>query len=337
MTNPETDDLVQNVINNENIGWKNTTMVDCVSDSPENQSIGGVIAVGNTFDYTKSFYLELIKEDLETGKPIYEESEVTLKLDDVLYQAWVRGGKTAERLNNTLDEKIKLVKDNNVFLKDLELNANETGTLYIKFNFLTKEITDKTKYVYHVIQRETGTNKIIGGETYVIKKQARPIFIADAGGTKYVDKNEPITISAAQISESVVYNWYDADGNFIASGKDLNIATEVAQKYKLEVIAADGFKDYSEVEVKLKPNTLSTISPNPAINTVNVAYKLNDVSSAYLMIIGGYGTTGDSNNYILDLDSSGTNIDLSYYSSGFYTVALVCDGQIVDAKTLVKE
>ena len=55
------------------------------------------------------------------------------------------------------------------------------------------------------------------------------------------------------------------------------------------------------------------------------------------MIIGGYGTTGDSNNYILDLDSSGTNVDLSYYSSGFYTVALVCDGQIVDAKTLVKE
>jgi hypothetical protein len=337
MTNPETDDLVQNVINNENIGWKNTTMVDCVSDIPENQSIGGVIAVGNTFDYTKSFYLELIKEDLETGKPIYEESEVSLKLDDVLYQAWVRGGKTAERLNNTLDEKIKLVKDNNVFLKDLELNANETGTLYIKFNFLTKEITDKTKYVYHVIQRETGTNKIIGGETYVIKKQARPIFIADAGGTKYVDKNEPITISAAQISESAVYNWYDADGNFITSGKDLNIATEVAQKYKLEVIAADGFKDYTEVEVKLNPNTLGAISPNPVVNSANITYKINEANSAYLMILGGYGTTGDSNNYILDIDSSVINIDLSYYSSGFYTVALVCDGQIVDAKTLVKE
>jgi hypothetical protein len=336
-TGTETDDLVQNLINNENIALKNVTVVDLANDNPEEQTIGGVIAVGNTFDTPKSFYLELVKEDLETGKPIYDEAEVSLKLDETLYQAWVRGGKTAERLDNTLDDKMKLVKDNNVFLKDLELNPNETGTLYVKFNFLTKEITDKSKYMYHVIQRETGTNKIIGGQTYVIKKQQRPLFTADAGGTKYVDKNEPITISAAQISESAVYNWYDADGNFITSGKDLNIATEVAQKYKLEVIAADGFKDYTEVEVKLNPNTLVAISPNPVVNSANITYKINEASSAYLMILGGYGTTGDSNNYILDIDSSGINIDLSYYSSGFYTVALVCDGQIVDAKTLVKE
>jgi hypothetical protein len=336
-TGTETDDLVQNLINNENIALKNVTVVDLANDNPEEQTIGGVIAVGNTFDTPKSFYLELVKEDLETGKPIYDEAEVSLKLDETLYQAWVRGGKTAERLDNTLDDKMKLVKDNNVFLKDLELSPNETGTLYVKFNFLTKEITDKSKYMYHVIQRETGTNKIIGGQTYVIKKQQRPLFTADAGGTKYVDKNEPITISAAQISESAVYNWYDADGNFITSGKDLNIATEIAQKYKLEVIAADGFKDYTEVEVKLNPNTLGTISPNPVVNSANITYKINEASSAYLMILGGYGTTGDSNNYILDIDSSGINIDLSYYSSGFYTVALVCDGQIVDAKTLVKE
>lgn len=337
MVNPETDDLVQNVISNENIGWKNVTMVDCVSDNPETQSIGGVIAVGNTFNTPKSFYLELIKEDLETGKPIYDEAEVSLKLDEVLYQAWVRGGKTAERLDNTLDDKVKLIKENNVFLKDLELNANETGTLYLKFNFLTKEITEKTKYVYHVIQKETGTGKIIGGETFVVKKQERPIFTADAGGTKYVDKNEAITISASQISEPAIYNWYDSDGNLISTGKDLDIATQIAQKFKLEVVTADGFKDYTEVEVKLKPNTLGTISPNPAINTVNISYKLNEVSSAYLMVLGNYGTTGTSNNYILDLNSAETNIDLSNYLQGFYTVALICDGQIVDAKMLVKQ
>ena len=337
MVNPETDDLVQNVVNNDNIAWKNVTMVDCVADNPEMQSIGGVIAVGNTFDTPKSFYLELIKEDLETGKPIYEEAEVSLKLDDVLYQAWVRGGKTSERLDNTLEEKIKLIKDNNVFLKDLELNANETGTLYLKFNFLTKEITDKSKYVYHVIQRETGTNKIIGGETYIIKKQARPLFTADAGGTKYVDKNEPITISAAQINEQAIYNWYDSEGNLVFTGKDLSISTDVAQKFKLEVITADGFKDYTDVDVKLKPNTLGTISPNPVVDNVTIAYKLNEVSSAYLMIVGSYGTTGTSSNYILDLNSSETNIDLSNYSNGLYTVALVCNGQIVDAKNLLKQ
>jgi hypothetical protein len=32
-----------------------------------------------------------------------------------------------------------------------------------------------------------------------------------------------------------------------------------------------------------------------------------------------------------------TNIDISNYPTGFYTVALVVNGQIVDAKTLIKQ
>ena len=66
-------------------------------------------------------------------------------------------------------------------------------------------------------------------------------------------------------------------------------------------------------------------------------YKLNGVSSAYLMIIGQYGTNGTSNNYVLNTTSSQTTINLSNSTNGFYTVALVCNGQIVDAKTLLKQ
>ncbi|WP_293872050.1 S8 family serine peptidase [Flavobacterium sp.] len=50
-----------------------------------------------------------------------------------------------------------------------------------------------------------------------------------------------------------------------------------------------------------------------------------------------YSPNGTSNNYILDINSANTNIDISNYQSGFYTVALVCNGQIVDAKTLIKQ
>jgi hypothetical protein len=332
----DTEDFIENLMNNDKIALKNVTLVDVTSNNPEEQTIGGVIAVGNSFNSPKSFYLELIKEDLETGKPIYDEAEVSLKLDEILYQAWVRGGKTAERIDNTLDEKVKLIKDNNVFLRDLELNPFETGTLYLKFNFLTKEITDKARYVYHIIQRETSTGRIIGGQTYVIKKEQKPLFVADAGGTKYVDKNEPITITAEQINDAAAYNWYDENGTLIASSREINIATEIAQKFKLEVIRTDGFKDYTEVEVKLNPNALYAISPNPASDIATVSYKINEASSAYLMVIGSYGTTGDSNNYIVDINASEVNINLSNYPNGFYTVALICDGQIVDAKILYK-
>ena len=55
------------------------------------------------------------------------------------------------------------------------------------------------------------------------------------------------------------------------------------------------------------------------------------------MIIGYYGSNGTSNNYILDLNSSETNLDVSNYPCGFFTVALVVNGEIIDAKTLIKE
>lgn len=329
----ETNGLYANVQNNNNIAWKNVTIVDLLANRTN-----GVIAVGNPFDEPRTFFLELVKEDLETGKPIYDEAEVTLKMDETLFNAWERGGKIAQQIEGTLEEEKKIVKGNNVIIDNIAFNGNEMGILNINFNFLTQELTEKTRFAYHVIQKDAVTGQIIGGETYIIKKDSRDIFIADAGGDKEVDKNEPITISASQISEPAIYNWYDTNGNLVFTGKDLTIATQVATKYKLEVIAtADGFKDYSEVEVNLKPSVLNTIAPNPATNNVTIGYKLNETGSAYLMIIGGYGTTGTSNNYILDTNNTETNINISNYPNGFYTVALVCNGQIVDAKTLIKQ
>jgi hypothetical protein len=296
-----------------------------------------VIALKNLSNETQNSYLELVKENNENGKPIYQEAEVSIKMDDILYSAWERGGKLAEQLNSTSDVKKKLVQGNNVILDNISLNPNEIGTLQVSFNFLTKEVTDKNTFIYHVIQRDKATDEIIGGETITILKNQRDIFTADAGESIKVDINEPITISAAQISEPVIYNWYDTNGNLIFSGKDLTIATAAATRYKLEVIAtADGFKDYSEVEVKLNPSELSLIAPNPATNNVTINYKVNETGTAYLMIISSYGTSNSSNNYILNTNSSETNIDISNYPIGFYTVALVCNGQIVDAKTLIK-
>lgn len=111
------------------------------------------------------------------------------------------------------------------------------------------------------------TGNIIGGETYEIKKKTRSLFEAVAPD-KEVDLNQTITISAEDINEPAIYNWYDNDGNLIYQGKDLQIANAVSEKFKLEVIATtDGFKDYKEVEVTLKPSTLENIVPNPAINS----------------------------------------------------------------------
>ena len=55
------------------------------------------------------------------------------------------------------------------------------------------------------------------------------------------------------------------------------------------------------------------------------------------MILGYYENNGTSNNYILDVNSNEIDINISNYPNGFYTVALVIDGNIIDAKTLIKQ
>jgi subtilisin family serine protease len=321
------------VRNNNNQAWKNITVVDLVADRSS-----AMVMIANPSDTSRTFFLELLRPINEGGKPIFEEAEVTLKMDDVLFDAWERGGKQSQLIEDKQEEKSKLVKGDNVVLDNIIFNANEMGLLTLDFNFLTEELTDKDEFTYHIIQKDLNTGEVIGGETFVIRKNYRDIFVADAGDDKEIDKNETITLSAEQINEAALYNWYDTEGNLIYQGKDLTVSTDVTKKYKLEIVAeADGYKDYDEIEIKLKPSIIETISPNPASNQVQVNYKLNAVNSAYLMVIGQYATNGTSNNYVLDLSSNQSIINLSNYSNGYYTFALVCDGEIVDAKNVLKQ
>ena len=266
-----------------------------------------------------------------------EVAEISIKMDNVLFNAWEKGGKKVAFLDNTNEEKRKIVKGNKVVLDHLLFDPNEVGTLKISFNFLTRELTEKSNYTYHIIQKDYFTDEIIGGETFVIKKPVRQPFLADAGETIMTDINQPITIRAQQINEAALYNWYDSNGELIFQGKDLTVSTDIVKKYKLEVIAlTDGFKDYADVEVKLNPSKIESISPNPAVNQIQVNYKVNENTSAYLMVLGYYGGSTTSHNYIIDVNQSNYIINLSEYTQGFYTVALVCSGEIVDAKNFYK-
>jgi subtilisin family serine protease len=334
MTFPEEEAITQNVLNNNNIAWKNTTVVDIIPDTPS--PIGGVVAVGNYFSQQKAFTLELVKENNELGKSIYEEAEVTLEMDDVLYNAWVEGGKVTQNTDSTKIANKKIITANNAVFNNIILDPNEIGTVYITFNFLTKELTNKREFIYHLIQRDAVTNEIIGGETFEVRKKPRDSFAADAGNDEEIDKNETITISAGQINEDAVYNWYDPEGNLIYTGTDLTISPDITIKYRLEITSnIDGFKDYDEVEITVNPYKLESLIPNPASNLVAINYIADGASSAYLMVVNM--NTGSSDNYILDIQQSIINIDVSTYTTGLYNIILVCNGEVQNSKTLIKQ
>ncbi len=336
MTFPETEMLYSNVTNNNNIAQKNVTIVDIVPNTV-GTPIGGVVMVGNIYDEPREYSLEFFPENQEVGKKIFEEAEVSVELDETLMNAWTAGGKIGSDIRLEENNKI-IITGLNAKLDNLKLDSKKQGTLNLEFNFLVKEITIKDHFTYHIMQKDKVSGKVIGGETYEIYKHTRNLFHADAGDIKYTDKNVPLILSAEDINEPATYNWYDSDDNLVFEGINFTVSTEATRKYKLEVIAlSDGYKDYSEVEVKIKPNSIFSIHPNPTTSHSTFIYKINTGNTAYLSVTPLYTSSGTSQNYILDVNETERVIDFSNYSTGTYLITLIANGSVCDSKYIIKQ
>lgn len=316
---------------NNNIASKNVHIDDDLANRPNS----GTVLVGNFLETPKHYTLEFAVPEEEPGKPVYEDAEVSLEMNDVLYEAWTRGGRQSTNLRETRWENKKIVTGNHARLENLIFAPREMGLLNVGFNFLTEEVS-KTEYAFDAIQMETDGDKILGGETYLIRRDPRNLFMAGAGSDKTVNENQMVTIQADTINEPATYNWYDPNGNLIHTGKTLSVSPEITKKYKLEIIAdTDGYKDYDEVEIKVNGPSINGITPNPTSGQVVISYDVQNNSSAYLMVTNS--ATAVSNNYILDVQQSQINIDASSYPIGVYVVTLICDGEMVDSENLLKQ
>jgi hypothetical protein len=321
------------VKNNNNVASKNVTVVDIIPNTP---IIGGVLAVSNHFPTSKTYTLEFFPETGEPGKALYNEAEIAIEMDEVLYQAWSRGNKERSNLKPTSNEKKFIITDSLARFENIQLDPNEYGTAYITFNFLTKELTGKRNYTYHLAQIDASNNETLSGETFSIRKQPRPGFIANAGDDKEIDRSESTTLEATEINEDAIYNWYDVEGNLIYTGTSITVSPQFTQQYKLEVISnLDGLKDYDELQVTVNPYKIESLVPNPATSTVTVNYMVDEAISAYLMVV--HQNSGNTSNYIIDTLENSHTIDLSNFTAGLYSIILVCEGEIQGSKNLVKQ
>ncbi len=329
--------LPDDVYQNNNVSMRNCIVTNYIADMNLDQLsfyIGNPISVDKEIDV-------LFRVPDQTDKPITDVAEVTVQLNKEGWEILREALENIPGIRPKNDYSFSILDQEIVALENIDFPANTRIPVKIRFNFLTKKVDEHHTYRYHVIQKlskphpELG-DRWTGGIHFTINKGLRTLFEADAGIDKEIDKGENVILSAEQINEAAVYNWYDPQGNLIYTGRDLSISPEISNKYKLEVIAdTDGFKDYDEVEVVVNSYHIISISPNPSSDHITVTYNAEGAGSAYLMIIG---TTDfvSSNNYLLDCTQIQTNIDISSYQTGIYTVALVKDGYIVDVKTIMK-
>ena len=336
---PETSNPNIMVRNNNNLAWKNVSIIEVdpndVAEENLKEKITVAVGVSNPSLSQKKYDFEFLAETNESGKTIYDEADIAIEMDSVFYSAWSAGGSQTTSLTNYAVDKKQLVTANNAMLVDVELESQSYATLNLTFNFLVKELTDKRHFKYHLIQKDASTGEVVGGETFLINKKNRETFTAIAQQKTSQAVNTNVILSANQLFEAAIYNWYDSEGNLIYTGQNFEITPEIAKTYKLEVIAQkDGFKDYSKIEVEGIPFEIKSLSPNPANQSVLVNYYVASNSSSYLIVTDL--NNGESNNYILDSNASELTVGLSAYQAGTYSITLVSGGKIIESKNLIK-
>lgn len=337
----ETAHLAANVGKNNNIAWKNVTVINIPEEeSNERSSLSGVISVANLEEEITDYAIEIVVDNLTNDyvKKLYKESEITLELDGVLYDQWINSGQEMEHLEILRGNVLKVTNEASKISR-ISLLPNQMGTINFRFNFLTKEITDKKgRFTLHVYKRNLATNEVIGGETYEIIKNPRTPFTANAGNDRMVDKNETVTLNAQLINKDAVYNWYDEEGQLIYSGTDLEIVADISKKFKLEIISLeDGLKDYSEVSVEFKNNRIVSYYPNPTNNILNVQYKANYPENSYFLVTGLDPHNNQTvHNYVINPNSDTLTIDVSTFTNGYYLLSFIHDGSATDSKIFIK-
>jgi serine protease len=337
MTFQETNALWQNVKNNNNIAWKNVTVVDNnrVAQTPNEEvhGLGEVIGFGNHGDEAKDIKLVFRTPNQTFQDPITEVAEVSILLDAQATQLWEQAGFQQTGLLYEGNGLFR-VQSNEAILEGFNFDAGETATLFVGFNFLTEEVDQKTVFRYYAEQYEGET--IVGGEEFFIHTDERPLFYADAGLNQSVNQGQAVQLFAQEIGEPAQYHWYDENGDLFYTGTDTSFIPAANQKFVLEIIAEkDGYKDYDEKEIQVKEHYIQSVSPNPqsAGNPLTINYQTTTSGQVQLVVQNQL-----SNAYHIFSASNAntqTTINTNSLISGTYLIKMLVDGVVVDSKTFI--
>lgn len=319
-TLPEHNGVYYHFLNSNNIALKNVHVINNTSSN------SGKIQIGNFTGAVKKFKLKLSNYiSYNSNTNIFNEAEVKFTFDNKLWSIWQSSGLQGSNFTNFGEKTIIVNEDTEIFLNNFPVN--DFGVLNVKVNFLTDAYTNNDQFGFNVEHWDNETNELMGGELYLVNKNQRDLFEADA----VVTNN---TLSAVTINEPAVYNWYDANGTLLHTGQNYTISNTNGT-YLLEVVADyDGYKDMKEVTVVASnPTLIHNIYPNPATSNVTIQYNQLNCNNAYLMLVNVNNNA--SANYILNLNNTNINIDTSQYTPGLYRVVLVCDNNVTESHNLI--
>lgn len=317
--------------NNNNVALKSETIKEDHFE-PIDDGTGGLISIGDDVLYPPhNNLIDVYGVDVSSTGNIPSEADFRLSLQgrnsDNLSLEGVEG------LEETSEPGIYKVVGRECKLAEIDHKVGDTIMVNAQINFLTKQMTNNMEYKYRIFVKDHKTNEILGGRTYIFKKQPRSSVVASIKA----DSENPRVLRAIPLEEDASYKWKDEFGNTISEG--LSIDTKLLHSMSnisLEVVALrDGFKDTETKDLAIfgDNNTLQIV-PNPVRNILQLFYPFTDGCRYTLVLVGELGQVVS---YSIDaVQGTSTSLDIQFLNKGSYIVSLLEGGKPIAVGKLFK-
>lgn len=325
-------DLERFVRNNNNIAWKNISIIN-----RDNNNIPTYVSVNNWSNERLNTNLLFTSHKDEQSPFLHDVADITITLNKPLYELFLENWSSAYGMEVCID------KDNSFLIKkdsaniDLLLLPHKLYLLGLDIDFLLDKGNEKKQYRYDIsLRNKSKNNAVIGGEQYLIEKwETEDNLYVDAGDDQVIHIGEYATLNAANAGMDVFYKWIDKKNDTVINAQTFEVNPIETQQYILKVETDNGFIGYDSTNVVVKSEFIESISPHPVSDVATVMYEASQANNASLEIINNIGIIVA--NYTIDPSLNQYMLNCSALASGQYTLILNCDGKRKDATILIIE
>ncbi len=172
MTFPETSDINNNVRNNNNIVWKNVTIVDYDPNVPIPPVI---ISVSNMSRQATTMRLDFVavpNGNVDAQKDVLQWGKVDVELGDKLFTEWTAAKSAGTGITVSKDRATEInIEAAKANIENIKLEPGEEHLIKFNFTPTAESLTDKNEYILDVIQStfDGKTYKEVGGVRFLIR------------------------------------------------------------------------------------------------------------------------------------------------------------------------
>jgi hypothetical protein len=131
MTYPEINSTGRNTAYNNNIVWKNVTVIDSITDGLGDNDV----IVANTYPEPVLINLRLEAPVSELGDTFLDYGDVVINLEQELFDNWTDNGQQGEGFEIIEPNSLRMLSPDSTLIAEIPIDANEKFTAYMRFDF----------------------------------------------------------------------------------------------------------------------------------------------------------------------------------------------------------